>query len=117
MFTAHYHPRKTSRWAKPSDDSHAISRTLIDNAGKWKYIEAYHTIGPDWTFEGEVLEPKLCNHYQLRFNLAESEANYIMDNVKIELVGNRTETDEGLAFLRNSNFDLGHKMWKMASSR
>ena len=42
MFTAHYHPRKSSRWARPKDDSHAISRTLIDNAGKWKYIEAYH---------------------------------------------------------------------------
>lgn len=135
IFTAHYHPRKSSRWAKPTDDSHAIARVLVDNAGKWKYVEAYHVIGPDWTFEGEVLEPKLCNHYQLRFNLAESESSYILDDVKVELIGrnggggtNGTTTsamttdvgsayEEGLAFLNNADFGLGHNGWKMASSR
>lgn len=63
MFTAHYHSRKAGRWDRPTDDSHVISRTLIDNANRWKYIEAYHTVGDDWTFDGEVLTPKSCNHY------------------------------------------------------
>ena len=116
MFTAHYHPRKAGRWARPTDDSHVISRTLIDNANKWKYIEAYHTVGDDWTFEGEILTPKLCNHYQLRFNLAASTASYIMDGVKIEKVSSPSEAEKQIAFLRNPGFAFSHKMWKMSSS-
>eukprot|EP00804_Cyclotella_cryptica_P005395 CCRYP_017085-RA/>CCRYP_017085-RA protein AED:0.06 eAED:0.06 QI:162/1/1/1/1/0.96/28/3961/2317 len=117
MFTAHYHPRKSNRWARPVDDSHVISRILIDNPNKWKRIEALHTIGSDWTFEGEVLQPRLCNHYQLRFNLAgSSTASYIMDDVRIERVPSLTAGEKQIAFLRNPSFVSSHNMWKMASS-
>ena len=116
MFTGHYHARKAGRWARPTDDSHVISRTLIDNANKWKYIEATHTVGPDWTFEGEVLAPKYCNHYQLRFNLATSEASYILDDVKVELVSPLSDEEKQVAFLRNPSFVSSHKNWKMSSS-
>jgi hypothetical protein len=116
MFTAHYHARKPGRWERPKDDSHVISRTSIDNAGRWKYIEAYHTVGDDWTFDGEVLAPKLCNHYQLRFNLAQSTSSYIMDDVHIEKVSSLSEEEKQIAFLRNPSFVSSHKMWKMATS-
>lgn len=117
MFTAHYHARKAGRWARPLDDSHVISRTLVDNANKWKRIEAIHTVGDDWTFEGELLEPKMCNHYQLRFNLAGSTSNYIMDDVKIERIANLTADEKQIAFLRNPSFVSSHKMWKLSASR
>lgn len=115
MFTAHYHSRKAGRWARPKDDSHVISRTRIDNANRWKYIEAYHTIGPDWTFEGQILEPKFCKHYQVRFNLAESTASYIMDDVKIEKVSSLSDEDQQVLFLRNPSFASAHSMWKLSS--
>jgi hypothetical protein len=121
MYTAHYHARKTGRWARPLDDSHVISRTLVDNANKWKKIKAIHTVGPDWTFEGEVLAPKLCNHYQLRFNLAGSTSSYIMDEVRIERIGLANETfaeeERQVVFLRNPSFVSGHEMWKLATTR
>ena len=120
MYTAHYHARKAGAWARPADDSHVIGRTLVDNANKWKKIEAIHTVGPDWTYDDTVLVPQLCNHYQLRFNLAGSTSGYIMDEVRIERIGRANETfaeeERQVAFLRNPRFVSGHEMWKMATS-
>ena len=52
----------------------------------------------------------------MRFNLAESTASYIIDDVKIEKVASFNPEEKQVAFLKNPNFVWHHKWWKMASS-
>ncbi|KAL7463535.1 hypothetical protein ACHAXS_003891, partial [Conticribra weissflogii] len=114
--SGHYHTTKPSRWAIPSDDSHIIARTLVRNADEWTKIEAIHTVGPDWTFNGVALPPKRCNHYQFRFRVADSTASFVMDDVRVEKVTAPPNTlgllDGG--FLSNPDFVENHKYWKYA---
>ena len=110
MESAHYHTEKSRRWAIPFDDSHIISRTLIENANEWTHIEAIHTIGPDWTFNGKLLAPKRCNHYQLRFRVADSGASFILDNARIERVESIQSLDANRGFISNPDFFQDHKV-------
>ena len=121
IFTGHYHTEKSSRWGYPVDDSHVVSRTLIKNADEWYKIEAYHTVGDDWTFNGQVLTPKRCNHYHMRFK-ADSTSSYIMDDVRIDVVGNiisngnmMASSDLRRGFLANPDFILNHMYWKVST--
>lgn len=117
MESAHYHTNKTRRWDIPDDDSHLISRTPILNADEWTRIEAIHTVGHDWTFGGEVLAPKRCNHYQLRFRAANSEASFIMDNVRINKIGPLQSFHVQKGFLSNPAFAQDHKVRSRGSFR
>ena len=110
MYSAHYHVNKTRRWSLPSDDSHIISRTLIKNANEWTRIEAIHTVGPDWTFEGKVLTPEKCNHYHVRFRTDRSSATFIMDDVRIEKIEPIQSLDLQRGFITNPNFVQDHKV-------
>jgi hypothetical protein len=117
IYTAHYHPRKVSRWAIPEDDSHIVSRTLVKEADEWVTIEAIHTVGDDWTFEDTVLKPNLCNHYQLRFRTANSDGGFFIDDVRVEKIGSLEEDSVKRAFLKNPDFVMDHKYWKYAPNR
>lgn len=110
METAHHHIAKKKRWAIPHDDSHIVSRTLIENANEWTRVEAIHTVGPDWTFDGQVLAPKRCNHYQLRFRAASSGSSFAMDNVEIYGIEPVKSLDVHRGFLSNPDFVQDHKV-------
>lgn len=88
-------------------------------------LQAYHEIGPDWTFDGQVYVPAKCNHYHIRFRAAMSTANVWIDDARvIKVVQNTTadvyrntvlpprELQQG--FIKNTNFKLDHSYWKYA---
>ncbi|KAL7553976.1 hypothetical protein ACHAWF_017328 [Thalassiosira exigua] len=123
--TAHYSQDKpgTRKWNFPSDDSHVVSRTKIATPNVWVSVEATHVVGPDWTFGGAMLPPARCNHYHLRFRALGSDADYNLDDVKLQKVTLATPdvgsavtlTDVGVpasGFFSNPSFDLGTQFWK-----
>ena len=84
MYMGHYHSGKGRRkWKFPTDDSHFISRTMIPDANVWTKVTAIHKVGPDWTFRGEILVPRGCNHYHIRMRVANSNADLWIDDVRI----------------------------------
>ena len=128
MYTGHYHQEKGDlKWTLPVDDSHMISRTLIALKNEWVTIEAVHKVGDDWTYRGNLLEPEQCNHYHLRFRIADSGASFFVDDVRVskissgssESTGNTTFTDVSVpttGFFTNPNFDYSYQYWMYSST-
>lgn len=113
MYTAHYHNDKTRKWAQPEDDSHMISRTFVSNANEWTTIEAMHKVADDWSYNGMILTPEMCNHYHLRFKVINSDADYYIDDVKVSKVGTSLPKS---GFFINPGFEMDHQYWKYAST-
>lgn len=112
--TAHYHTAKERFWSFPDDHSNIISRTLIPNANEWVKVKAYHIVGPDWTFNKprQLLPPESCSAYQLRFMVAESNSDFVLDDVHIEKVSSPGEAVLAAAlpqgFISNPSFEFNH---------
>ena len=117
LYTGHYHEAKPKVWAIVKDDSHIISRTKINKANEWTRIEAIHTVGDDWTWDGELLTPERCNHYQLRIRADRTTAGYYIDDFRIEKVSSASryalaERDVQHGFLKNPDFAMSFQYWK-----
>lgn len=88
IYTAHYHKGKERRWGLPPDDSYMTARQVVPLADTWTTIEALHVVGDDWTYGAlGLLRPEQCNHYHIRFRVANSDAAWILDDVHISRVG------------------------------
>ena len=82
VFTFHKSYAKGS-FAAPDSDSHVITRAKIPIANEWTHVEAKHVIRTSWTYEGTVYPPDKCHFYQLHFRLAESTADFYLDDVRL----------------------------------
>lgn len=123
MYTGHYHTDKLPRgWGLPEDDSYMISRTKIPNADEWTTIDVIHKIGDDWKKGGMMLTPQGCNHYQLRFRVANSAASYYLDDVSVSKISPSSDTNSTdisvpkSGFFTNPGFEMDHQYWKTAAT-
>ena len=108
--TKHYD--RSKRWDTPVGDSDIVSRTLIKNANEWTKVEAIHTVGPDWTFNGgQILKPLRCYWYILRFQIPDSDAGFILDDARVEKVETPSNLDIKRGFISNPDFILDYKYW------
>ena len=116
--TAHYHAGKERKWSFPDDHSNIIARTHIPEANVWTKVVAYHRVGPDWTYgrPRALLPPESCSAYQLRFMVAGSSSDFVLDDVRIEKVYSSPESlAEGPpreGFISNPKFEFNHAHYK-----
>ena len=130
MYTGHYHQNKGDlKWTLPMDDSHMIMRTLIPNRNEWVTIEALHKVGDDWKYRGTLLYPEQCNHYHLRFRIADSGASFFVDDVRMSKISpssssestSNTTSNTDLSvptsgFFANPSFEYSYQYWMYSSS-
>ena len=120
--TAHYHTSKERAWSFPDDHSNIILRTHIPKADTWTKVVAYHRVGNDWTFGQPrvLLPPESCSAYQLRFMVAGSYSDFVLDDVRIEKVVSSAsalaEVPPVAGFISNPKFAYGHAHYKFSSS-
>ena len=117
IYTGHYHESKANPWAPVTDSSNIVSRTRIVTANVWTLVEAVHVVGDDWTFNGVLLPPERCAHYQLRFRAERTTAGFYIDKLTIDKIASGTanameQRDLQHGFLKNPDFRLDYQYWQ-----
>jgi len=116
IYTGHYHTGKSNVWAQVKDNSNIVSRTKLPAANVWTLVEAVHVVGDDWKFDGVILPPERCNHYQLRFRVERSTAGFYVDDLTIDKIASGSskallERDVQHGFLKNPDFAMNYQYW------
>ena len=120
--TAHYHTGKERPWSFPDDHSNIVVRKHISKANEWTKIVAYHRVGPDWTygFPRVLLPPESCSAYQLRFMVAGSSSDFVLDDVRIEKAlsppSSLVDAPPREGFISNPKFEYNHAHYKFSRS-